>query len=108
MTYKYALSKKLVAAHIGHQIVFTEDITVRCSTCGEDIWRHADVLARTAENQRLAFSKMKTEDPERYREINRTKSAKRRARVKKDPVKYAAYLAKAREYNAQKKKTARP
>jgi hypothetical protein len=103
MTYKYALSKKLVAAHIGHEIVFTEDITVRCSTCGEDIWRQADVNARTREIERRLYARLKVEDPDRIRKINREKSAKRRARVKKDPVKYEAYLAKAREYNARKK-----
>ena len=101
MNYKDVLTKKLVSAHIGHDITVTADITVRCSTCSEDIWRHADALARRAENQRLAFIKMKAEDPERYRKINRTKSAKHRARVKKDPVKYAAYLENAKKYNAK-------
>lgn len=106
MNYKDALTKKTVSAHIGHAITATADITVHCWTCGEDIWRHADVLARTAEQQRRRFKTMKTEDPERYREINRKKSAARRARVKSDPTAYAAYLAKAREYNAASRQAA--
>lgn len=103
MTYKYIMTKTAAVPHIGHEIVFTEEVTVRCATCNQDIWRHKDVLARTNETHKRTYARLKVEDPDRIRKINREKSAKRRARVKKDPVKYAAYLAKAKEYSARRK-----
>ena len=103
MEYKYLMTKTAVVPHIGHEIVFTEEVTVRCETCNQDIWRHKDVMHRTNETHKRLYAKLKVENPDRIREINRNKSAKRRARVKKDPVKYAAYLAKAKEYSSRKK-----
>jgi hypothetical protein len=99
MKYKYSLSKAVVVLHIGHEIVFTEEVAVRCATCNEDIWKHEDVLARALENQKRHYAKMKAEDPDRYRKINREKGRARRARKKADPVQYAEYLAKAKVYN---------
>ena len=88
---------------MGHEIAFTEKVTVRCVTCNEDVWKHEDVLARLNKNQKLWYAKLKSEDPDRVRKINREKSAKRRARAKSDPVKYEAYLAYAREHNRRSK-----
>jgi hypothetical protein len=103
MEYKYLLSKTVVAPHIGHEIAFTEEVTVRCVTCGEDVWRHKDNVARSMKVQKLWHEKMRIEDPERYRKINREKGRARRARMKSDPKTYAIYLAKAKEYNDRAK-----
>ena len=99
MGYKYALSKILVTPHIGHAIEFTEDVRLHCNTCGEELWSHRDTIDRANENDKKRMAKMRVEDPDRYRKINRENSAARRARLKEDPVRYAEYLAKAKVYN---------
>ena len=93
------LTKTKVEPHIGHALAFTSDITLTCETCGEVLWSQAAVSAKANRNQKARFARMKVEDPNAYRKINREKSAARRARLKEDPVKYAEYLAKAKAYN---------
>lgn len=99
MEQKYALNKTLVTPHIGHAIEITDDVRLHCSTCGEDLWRHQDVLAKAARNQKALHERLKVEDPDRLKEINRVARRRKMANIKADPERYARHLEKAREYN---------
>lgn len=76
------LTKTKVQPHVGHTLAFTPDITLTCETCGEVVWSQAAVSAKASRNQKARLARMKVENPDAYREINRKKSAKHRARVK--------------------------
>lgn len=99
------ISGTTLAPHDGHSVYISldgEDICLYCGTCSTEIYKTN--LYEEREYRRVKgndyLSRMRIEEPDRYRELNREKGRKRRARMKADPVLYARYLEKAKEYNA--------
>ncbi len=97
----HTLTKTKAMAHQGHAIEITESAELVCSTCDTVIWSQEAVNEKGRVNTKAMYARMKVEDPDKYRAINRENSRKHRERAKADPVKYAEYLAKAKEYNAR-------
>lgn len=101
-----AINGSTLAKHVGHSTEIKcdelENISLYCTSCEVDIY--ATNLAQEREYRRVKGSeylaRMRVEEPDRYRELNREKGRKRRAHMKADPVLYARYLEKAKEYNA--------
>lgn len=99
-----SISGQPMLDHAGHAVEIKlegESVLLQCTDCATNLLdiNLVEQRERRRQNSKERMARMRVEEPERYRAINREKAAKRRARAKSDPEKYANYLAKAKEYN---------
>lgn len=82
-----SISRIQVLKHVGHNVsiglVAKEDASIYCINCDEVVWKTDIELERRYRNAKLKiyWSKMKIENPEKYREINNKKNKRKRLKL---------------------------
>lgn len=80
------ISKQKLSTHEGHSLTITSDPKLVCVACGVTLYDHVEQMRIGNKSTKAWYANMAKNDPERYKEINKLKSRKRRARIKEQQL----------------------